>query len=145
MMLRVTELADRLMQRGFFEVYEATPAVLEKLLGDKAPPPSAHGDSGAAEPPSAAGGHVAPEAGAEAPAPVAAPAADAAVPALDEVMWEYRLGAAAEGDVHGPFANSAMLAWQQQGYFAANRVFVRRTGRSGDFGPADRIDFEMYE
>ncbi|TMW66482.1 hypothetical protein Poli38472_004247 [Pythium oligandrum] len=45
-------------------------------------------------------------------------------PTTNEVMWEYKT---ADGQIHGPFPTSTVIAWRQQGYFVGeNAVDMRQ-------------------
>lgn len=48
--------------------------------------------------------------------------------AKEETMWEYK---GADGQVHGPFPTSTLVAWRQQGYFVGDSAVDMRVVSSG--------------
>ncbi|KAK2172987.1 hypothetical protein NP493_913g02037 [Ridgeia piscesae] len=64
------------------------------------------------------------------------------VKVTDEAMWEYKWKQE-DTDIHGPFSSSEMLAWTNEDFFKAG-VLVRKVGSSGDFYSSTRIDFDLY-
>ncbi|XP_012565476.1 CD2 antigen cytoplasmic tail-binding protein 2 homolog [Hydra vulgaris] len=61
----------------------------------------------------------------------------------DEVLWEYRLENKEESEVFGCFTSSQMLALQDAGKFEKD-VFCRKVDSNGPFYSSKRIDFELY-
>ncbi|KAF3921501.1 hypothetical protein ABW21_db0209542 [Orbilia brochopaga] len=103
---RITTAADRLLSRGFAEIYDEPRESLTRLYKREAN-----------------------EAWVE-PADSAATADDEA-PALPD-QWEYKWsGGQGDGQIHGPYAGPEMHAWKEAGYFQDGVVF-RRKGESED-------------
>jgi hypothetical protein len=115
-LLRATELADRIMQRGFLSVYEAT---REKLGGTLS---QAHGPGGTPAETATSSDTVA--------------AAEVEADDEDVVMWQYRLVDADDAELFGPFSNSQMMAWQEQ-----VRKVLERICESADSACVSRATF----
>eukprot|EP00794_Sanderia_malayensis_P014122 gene14122-15599_t len=135
-LLKLTELADMLLQQGDFEVYDKT---FEKLgyevKSEEAQFEDADGDDDDDELEKAFMGEKADE-----------KMKDSAVSDgehLDEVMWEYKWENNEEAEVYGPYQNSCMISWKEQGFFK-NGVYCRKVGSAGDFYSSRRIDFDLY-
>eukprot|EP01135_Chromosphaera_perkinsii_P005525 Nk52_evm74s352 gene=Nk52_evmTU74s352 len=70
--------------------------------------------------------------------------------AKDEVMWEYKWGSpdddSGKFEMYGPYPNSTMMAWKEQGFFDSTKCCARRiTHRDGPLYPIQRIDFDIYD
>ena len=46
-------------------------------------------------------------------------------------------------EVHGPHPTSAMIKWQENGFFD-KAVYVRKVGGAADFYDVKRVDFDLY-
>ncbi|XP_073416644.1 CD2 antigen cytoplasmic tail-binding protein 2 [Dendrobates tinctorius] len=67
-----------------------------------------------------------------------------AVPAADEVLWEYKWENEAAAELYGPFTSAQMQEWVEDGYFSAG-VYCRRVDSStGQFYNSLRLDFDLY-
>ena len=60
-----------------------------------------------------------------------------------EVLWQYKLENTEESEVFGTFSSSQMLALQEAGKFI-KEVFCRKVDSDGTFYSSKRIDFELY-
>ena len=45
--------------------------------------------------------------------------------------------------MHGPHPTSAMIKWQENGFFD-KAVYVRKVGGAADFYDVKRVDFDLY-
>ena len=61
----------------------------------------------------------------------------------DEVMWEYKWENKDDVEIYGPYSNSCMDSWKEQGFFK-DGVFCRKVGSEGSFYSSKRIDFDLY-
>lgn len=138
-LLKLTGLADELLQEGDFGIYQDTyeklahklklerERDLEKEEDDALE--AAFKESGDAE------GDVSNTSDAN---------AQPSSPKDDQVYWEYKWENTSKADVYGPFSSTDMLDWQQQDYFK-DGVWVRKvTEGDGPFYNSKRIDFELY-
>ncbi|KAM4026213.1 CD2 antigen cytoplasmic tail-binding protein 2 [Anomaloglossus baeobatrachus] len=67
-----------------------------------------------------------------------------AVPAADEVLWEYKWENVEGAELYGPFTSAQMQEWVEDGYFSAG-VYCRRVDSStGQFYNSLRLDFDLY-
>nr|XP_056718975.1 CD2 antigen cytoplasmic tail-binding protein 2 [Euleptes europaea] len=63
---------------------------------------------------------------------------------LTEVMWEYKWENTNTSELYGPFSSSQMQDWVSQGYFP-DGVYCRKADNSdGQFYNSKRIDFDLY-
>ncbi|KAG8140621.1 putative CD2 antigen cytoplasmic tail-binding protein [Naja naja] len=63
---------------------------------------------------------------------------------LSEVMWEYKWENTNTSELYGPFSSSQMQDWVSQGYFP-DGVYCRKADNSeGQFYNSKRIDFDLY-
>uniref|UniRef100_H3AFW2 CD2 antigen cytoplasmic tail-binding protein 2 n=1 Tax=Latimeria chalumnae TaxID=7897 RepID=H3AFW2_LATCH len=61
-----------------------------------------------------------------------------------EVMWEYKWENTEDAELYGPFTNSQMQDWVAQGYFQ-DGIYCRKTGNpNAPFYNSRRIDFDLY-
>ncbi|XP_043942621.1 CD2 antigen cytoplasmic tail-binding protein 2 [Protopterus annectens] len=61
-----------------------------------------------------------------------------------EEMWEYRWENTNDAEVYGPFNSSQMLQWVEDGYFPEG-VYCRRVGNpDAPYYNSRRIDFDLY-
>ncbi|KAF9427519.1 hypothetical protein BGZ94_004749 [Podila epigama] len=125
---KLTDLCDRMMAMGHFEVYEETyeQAVRHLRRADIIPDDWVIGT------------------------PVRKPG-EAAASTLDDdslfsssVSWEYKWASPSEGqaadEVHGPFSSADMKSWTEQGFFSQG-ILVRMVGDS-TFEPGESVTFE---
>ena len=61
----------------------------------------------------------------------------------DGTSWYYKWKNDVDAETFGPFDSSQMLDWANQGYFG-DGVWVRKSTQSGNFYNSKRIDFELY-
>lgn len=61
----------------------------------------------------------------------------------DEVMWEYKWEDKDDEEIHGPHTSSEMFTWTEDGYFKTG-VYCRKVGTDSQFYSSKRIDFDLY-
>lgn len=140
-LLKLTELVDLLLQQGDFQIYNKT---FERISLEirKAEEKYKDADSGmegeeddALEKAFAEGG----------PTPVKGEKKiDEDGADSDAVLWEYKWENKEDAQVYGPFSNSCMNCWSDQGFFK-DGVYCRKIGSEGSFYNSKRIDFELYD
>ena len=59
------------------------------------------------------------------------------------VRWMYRVEDSDASELLGPFSSSKMLEWQEGGKFE-KPVYCRKVGSDGSFYNSNRIDFDLY-
>lgn len=59
-------------------------------------------------------------------------------------MWEYKTENTDNAEIKGPFSNSQMLKWSEDGTFDKG-VYCRKVDSGGPFYSSLRIDFDLYE
>ncbi|KAK6341022.1 hypothetical protein TWF696_009333 [Orbilia brochopaga] len=102
---RITTAADRLLSRGFAEIYDEPRESLTRLYKREANEPWVE--------------------------PADTANADEETPALPD-EWEYKWSdGQGDGQIHGPYGGTEMRAWKEAGYFQEGVVF-RRKGESDD-------------
>ncbi|XP_067325933.1 CD2 antigen cytoplasmic tail-binding protein 2 [Anolis sagrei] len=141
---RLSGLADQMVARGVYEIYQETREKLALRLRALEHPPVA---SSGAEPEldmfaedidEAKLGEKTPAAGSE------AQRRDDDDNTLSEVMWEYKWENTNSSELYGPFSSSQMQDWVSQGYFP-DGVYCRKVENSeGQFYNSKRIDFDLY-
>ena len=135
LVLKLTGLADDLLQAGVFSVYQDTYEKLayqvKKIEKDKAETLEDDALEAAFQEGSGETGSATVE------APTVKTFDD------DETNWYYKWENVDDAEMFGPFGSSQMLEWVNQGYFG-NGVWVRKSNQSGDFYNSKRIDFELY-
>ncbi|XP_078508993.1 CD2 antigen cytoplasmic tail-binding protein 2 [Lissotriton helveticus] len=63
---------------------------------------------------------------------------------LDDTMWEYKWENNDKAELYGPFSSAQMQDWVDQGYFEEG-VYCRKVLNSGgQFYNSRRIDFDLY-
>ncbi|XP_053122137.1 CD2 antigen cytoplasmic tail-binding protein 2 isoform X2 [Hemicordylus capensis] len=141
---RLSGLADQMVARGVYEIYQETREKLALRLRALDHPPAAAAT--AAEPEldmfaedideaklaekTAAAGNESQQQGSD--------------DALSEVMWEYKWENTNVSELYGPFSSSQMQDWVSQGYFP-DGVYCRKADNSqGQFYNSKRIDFDLY-
>lgn len=145
-LLQLTEIADKLLQDGNFEIYqdtfekikfkvqeadkkvvvpEGTSAddALDMFADDFDEKKGNEGETSDTKPKSDGGG-----------------AEDISA---DTVMWEYKWQNSAEEEVHGPFTSEQMSTWKDEDFFK-DGVFVRKVDSGANFYTSNRIDFDLY-
>uniref|UniRef100_A0A8C8RM78 CD2 antigen cytoplasmic tail-binding protein 2 n=1 Tax=Pelusios castaneus TaxID=367368 RepID=A0A8C8RM78_9SAUR len=141
---RLSGLADQMVGRGVYEIYQET---LEKLtLRLRAltqPPPAPVQPAPAldmfAEDDDEANLRTQASGGAE-----VAPLPQDGEEPLAEVMWEYKWENTNGAELYGPFSSTQMQEWVNQGYFE-NGVYCRKADNSqGQFYNSKRVDFDLY-
>lgn len=61
----------------------------------------------------------------------------------DEVMWLYKWENTDDAEIHGPYSSSQMLQWTEENYFP-DGVFCKKANADGQFYSSKRIDFDLY-
>ncbi|XP_025089659.1 CD2 antigen cytoplasmic tail-binding protein 2-like [Pomacea canaliculata] len=61
----------------------------------------------------------------------------------DEVRWEYKLKNTETAELFGPYSTSQMVMWQEEGKFTSG-AFCRRAGSGSQFYSLARIEFDLY-
>ncbi|KAJ8402643.1 hypothetical protein AAFF_G00367260 [Aldrovandia affinis] len=62
----------------------------------------------------------------------------------DEVMWEYKWENDGKSELYGPFSSQQMQDWVDEGYFK-DGVYCRKVGQGGaQFYSSKRLDFDLY-
>ena len=136
LLLKLTGLADELLQAGMFSVYQDTYEKMayqvkqmekEKAEEDEDDALEAAFNQGRTSNTSMS---------------TAAETQDS-ISADDETKWQYKWENDDNAEVFGPFSSSQMLQWTNEGHFG-DGVWVRKTNQSGDFYNSKRIDFDLY-
>uniref|UniRef100_A0A1W7RIJ8 CD2 antigen cytoplasmic tail-binding protein 2 n=1 Tax=Agkistrodon contortrix contortrix TaxID=8713 RepID=A0A1W7RIJ8_AGKCO len=139
---QLSGLADQMVARGVYEIYQETREKLAVRLRALQQPPAA---PSSAEPEldmfaeeideaklgekTSAGSQVRGESDDN---------------TLSEVMWEYKWENTNTSELYGPFSSSQMQDWVSQGYFP-DGVYCRKADNSeGPFYNSRRIDFDLY-
>ncbi|XP_048373987.1 CD2 antigen cytoplasmic tail-binding protein 2 isoform X2 [Sphaerodactylus townsendi] len=140
---RLSGLADQMVARGVYEIYQETREKLALRLRALDQPPAAPSapepelDMFAEDIDEAKLGEKTSVAGGKERQPD-----DDDV--LSEVMWEYKWENTNTSELYGPFSSSQMQDWVSQGYFP-DGVYCRKTENSeGQFYNSKRIDFDLY-
>ncbi|XP_028558870.2 CD2 antigen cytoplasmic tail-binding protein 2 [Podarcis muralis] len=140
---RLSGLADQMVARGVYEIYQETREKLALRLRALEQPPAA---SPAAEPELDMFAEDIDEAklGEKTPAVGSEEQKQGDDDALSEVMWEYKWENTNTSELYGPFSSSQMQDWVSQGYFP-DGVYCRKVENSeGQFYNSKRIDFDLY-
>lgn len=141
MLLKLTELADGLLNSGEYEIYQATYEKIQhrlKVMKEKA----ANNDDDDDDALEAAYSSKNPN---ETKKPTSASKPDE----IDnEVYWQYKWDHEKNSQLYGPYSSSEMLEWTSQGYFK-DGVLVRKlkdksAEGEGEFYNSKRIDFDLY-
>ncbi|XP_073505141.1 CD2 antigen cytoplasmic tail-binding protein 2 [Phyllobates terribilis] len=123
---RLISLADQMVALGVYEVYQDSYEKLAYRLRTMESPPAPALDMFADE------------------VEVEKLATKEAVPAADEVLWEYKWENEEAAELYGPFTSAQMQEWVEDGYFSAG-VYCRRVDSStGQFYNSLRLDFDLY-
>ncbi|XP_076473116.1 CD2 antigen cytoplasmic tail-binding protein 2-like [Babylonia areolata] len=170
-MLRLTEMADLLVQDGVMEIYEATREKVSIWLkradekdGKKFAIPEDVDDDDALDmfadnfdqqeaekkkdvDSGGGGGDGGKGGGGGEPQSSSVTETETSAAAAEEdddaVRWEYRVENTDASPILGPFSSSQMLAWAEEGKFK-DGVFCRKVGTEGQFYTSNRIDFDLY-
>ncbi|KAM6453060.1 CD2 antigen cytoplasmic tail-binding protein 2 isoform 1-T1 [Liasis olivaceus] len=141
---QLSGLADQMVARGVYEIYQETWEKLALRLRALQQPPAAAStaepeldmfaeeidEAKLGEKTSAAAGSQAHE--------------EEDDNTLSEVMWEYKWENTNTSELYGPFSSSQMQDWVSQGYFP-DGVYCRKADNSeGQFYNSKRIDFDLY-
>ncbi|XP_062994424.1 CD2 antigen cytoplasmic tail-binding protein 2 [Elgaria multicarinata webbii] len=140
---RLSGLADQMVARGVYEIYQETREKLVLRLRALEHPPAA---SSAAEPELDMFAEDIDEAklGEKTPAAASMGQQRDDDNTLSEVMWEYKWENTNTSELYGPFSSSQMQDWVSQGYFP-DGVYCRKADNSeGQFYNSKRIDFDLY-
>ncbi|XP_060112818.1 CD2 antigen cytoplasmic tail-binding protein 2 isoform X3 [Heteronotia binoei] len=138
---RLSGLADQMVARGVYEIYQETREKLALRLRALDHPPAAPSepelDMFAEDIDEAKLGEKTPVAGGQEQQP-------GSDNILSEVMWEYKWENTNTSELYGPFSSSQMQDWVSQGYFP-DGVYCRKADNSdGQFYNSKRIDFDLY-
>lgn len=134
LLLKLTGLADELLQAGMFSVYQDTYEKMAYKVKEMQKEKAETLEDDALEAAFQQGG------GESSSPPVETPKE----PSIeDDTTWVYKWENKENAETFGPFGSSQMLDWVNQGYFG-DGVWVRKSNHSGDFHSSKRIDFELY-
>ncbi|XP_007432293.1 CD2 antigen cytoplasmic tail-binding protein 2 isoform X2 [Python bivittatus] len=140
---QLSGLADQMVARGVYEIYQETREKLALRLRALQQPPAAAStaepelDMFAEEIDEAKLGEKTSAAGSQAHE-------EEDDNTLSEVMWEYKWENTNTSELYGPFSSSQMQDWVSQGYFP-DGVYCRKADNSeGQFCNSKRIDFDLY-
>jgi len=112
-LLRLTELVDLLLQQGDFEIYSKTFEKLSRELErDKQKFADPDGDDELEKAFADKGANQ-------------NETRNKDLSIIEKVMWEYKWEDAAEAQIYGPYSNSCMRNWNENGYFK-DGVFCRK-------------------
>ncbi|ELT91715.1 hypothetical protein CAPTEDRAFT_148353 [Capitella teleta] len=150
-LLQLTELANKLLQQGHYEIYQHTYEKLNfkiKAEEEKKKPVSTEGmdvddalDMFADNIDHKGDGEE--EKKEEKKEEKEAGKSDGAS-ASDEIKWEYKWEDKEDDELHGPFTSAQMLEWQEAGFFK-DGVLVRKVDAvDTKFYTSKRIDFDLY-
>ncbi|XP_028418105.1 CD2 antigen cytoplasmic tail-binding protein 2-like [Dendronephthya gigantea] len=135
LLLKLTGLADELLQAGMFSVYQDTYEKMAYKVKEMQKEKAEALEDDALEAAFRQGG------GGESSSP---PAETPKEPSIeDDTTWVYKWENKEDAETFGPFGSSQMLDWVNQGHFG-DGVWVRKSNHSGDFHSSKRIDFELY-
>ena len=135
LLLKLTGLADDLLQAGMFSIYQDSYEKLAYKVKE------IEKDKVEALEDDALEAAFQQRSGEKSSTPAEAPKEDAA--SENETNWFYKWKNNDEAEAFGPFGSSQMLEWVNQGFFG-DGVWVRKSDQSGNFYNSKRIDFELY-
>ncbi|CAM5117420.1 unnamed protein product [Eretmochelys imbricata] len=140
---RLSGLADQMVGRGVYEIYQETREKLALRLRALTQPPPA-------QPPPALDMFAEDIDEARLRTQASAGGAEAGLQSEDgeeplaEVMWEYKWENTNGAELYGPFSSTQMQEWVNQGYFKEG-VYCRKADNSqGQFYNSKRVDFDLY-
>lgn len=134
LLLKLTGLADDLLQAGVFSIYQDTYEKLQYKVKEMEKDEKEETEDDAIEAAFQQGSEETSTAQVEASKPETLD---------DETTWYYKWKNEGDAETFGPFASSQMLEWANQGYFG-DGVWVQKSTQSGEFYNSKRIDFELY-
>ena len=142
-LLKLTELADYLLQRGHFGIYQDAYEKLAhkvKVLEEKQQDEE---EDDALEAAFKQGGGEGEDTGAK--NDTKSSNNTKTEPANDnEVYWQYKWENTKDATVYGPYSSTYMMDWNKEGCFG-DGVWVRKVDEDdGPFYNSKRIDFELY-
>ena len=132
-LLKLTEFADSLLQQGDFEIYSKT---FERLNVELKREEEKFQDADDDDELEKAFAQSSNEPGTK--------TTEGTVPNVDEVMWEYKWEQSDDAQLYGPYSNSCMISWKEQGFFK-DGVLCRKIGSTGSFYNSRRLDFDLYD
>ena len=132
-LLKLTEFADSLLQQGDFEIYSKTFERLNVELKREEEKFQEADDDDELE-----------KAFAQSSKEPGTKTTEETVPNIDEVMWEYKWEQSDDAQLYGPYSNSCMISWKEQGFFK-DGVLCRKIGSTGSFYNSKRLDFDLYD
>lgn len=140
-LLKLTELADHLLQAGNFSIYQDTYEKLAHKVKSMEEGLKEADEDDALEAAFRQGGG---EGDGTAMETENSDNAKAETANEDEVYWQYKWENTKNATVYGPYSSTYMLIWNEQGCFG-DGVWVRKVGEDeGPFYNSKRIDFELY-
>lgn len=140
-LLKLTELADYLLQTGNFSIYQDTYEKLAHKVKSMEENLKEADEDDALEAAFRQGGGEGEKTVMETESSDNAKTETANE---DEVYWQYKWENTKNATVYGPYSSTYMLIWNQQGCFG-DGVWVRKVGEDeGPFYNSKRIDFELY-
>jgi CD2 antigen cytoplasmic tail-binding protein 2 len=135
LLLKLTGLADDLLQAGVFSVYQDTYEKLAYRVKEIEKEKVEALDDDALE--------AAFQRGSGETSSASVEASKETIVDDDETKWYYKWKNDNDVETFGPFGSTQMLDWSNEGYFG-DGVWVRKLDQSGDFYNSKRIDFELY-
>lgn len=139
LLLKLTGLADVLLQAGVFSVYQDTYEKMAYKVKKMEEETEEQDEDDALE--------VAFQQGSESSVSTTAKTQDTktqeSTSAMDETTWQYKWKNDKEAEEYGPYSSTQMLQWTNEGHFG-DGVWVRKTNQSGEFYNSKRIDFDLY-
>lgn len=140
-LLKLTGHADELLQNGEFQIYEKTYEQLQYEIKNKMAQFADAEDSDDDELEAAFNKSKDQEKSSDNENNIKS--AEPTSVLNDEVKWMYKLQDNHESELLGPFTNTQMIKWQEEGHFK-DGVFCRKADSEGSFYNSKRIDFELY-
>lgn len=139
LLLKLTGLADELLQAGVFSVYQDTYEKMAYKAKKMENETKERNEDDELE--------VAFQQGSKSSTSTTAETQDnkthESILATDETTWQYKWKNDDDAEEYGPFSSTQMLQWTNEGHFG-DGVWVRKTDQSGDFYNSKRIDFDLY-
>ncbi|XP_057295914.1 CD2 antigen cytoplasmic tail-binding protein 2-like [Hydractinia symbiolongicarpus] len=138
-LLKLTGLADDLLQNGDFQIYEKT---FEKLNFEIKERAAQFEDAVEDEDDELEAAFKVAKKASEEEKNVEEPK-KSIEKEEEEVRWFYKIEDTEQSKLLGPFPNSQMLTWSEEGRFKKG-VYCRKEGSEGSFYNSRRIDFDLY-
>ncbi|XP_068677889.1 CD2 antigen cytoplasmic tail-binding protein 2-like [Montipora foliosa] len=140
-LLKLTELADFLLQKGNFGIYQDTHEKLTYKVKTMEEKQKETEEDDALEAAFRQGGGEGEDTSGETDKVSKTQTEETKD---DEVYWQYKWENTKNATVYGPYSSTYMLNWNEQGCFS-DGVWVRKVGEDdGPFYNSKRIDFELY-